>query len=317
MNATAKVTDETNLGTTGALTYEILNASGSSFSPKKTGTVDLHAGKSDDWSFEIDTTALTETTGTFKVKVTAQDAVGNKTDNASSLIVLNVDQTTDKPVVKLSNANVKVTTEAQISSTAVTSETASANKGNLFGMGNDSIFASASDDDGIATIVLKIDGTEVTKADGSAYFDVGTETPTSYAMEIPLKTLGINGTHNITIEVTDKYASSDLAHKTYSINTDSVSGVYFAYDDDLPVALVEHLAIVLEAQRVRRGLERLERPLAAHLRVAKGHDLKEVLVVHELPEVHMPLVADSDERHAHLAAWRIRPRYGRKAERRP
>ena len=77
-----------------------------------------------------------------------------------------------------------------------------------------------------------------------------------------------------------------------------------AHGVDLRGVLVEHLAEVLVARRVRIFLQDVLRVGRAHLRVAEGDHVHEVLVVREHGEVVRGLVADAHERHVHLAVRR-------------
>ncbi len=247
ISVSGKVTDETELGSEDALSYEILKEDGSSFDPAKTGNVDLTGGKSSDWSFTVDTTSLTDNaaTGNFKIKITAMDKVHNKADNSQNLIEIAVDQATDMPKVSLSNASEDARAYSQ-----------EAKGTNLFGMGSETIYGSVTDDDGIASVVLKIDGNsdqnivyspDSYNEDGSLkeeegypkpYFTVSGN-PTSFTMEIDLTKVKNGkvisaGEHSLSIEVTDTANASNLANTAFTVNKTSVNGTYFAYDNDLP-----------------------------------------------------------------------------------
>ncbi len=253
-----KASDETELGTEDALSYEILDSTGASLSPAVTGKADLSGGKSSDFSFDIDTTALTgaDAAGTFKVKVSAEDKVKNTATNQAALITLEIDQTTDRPKISLSNMSIYKDPEASPLVPVTAYDEANKSR-NLFGMGSNTIYGTVTDDDGIESIVLKIDGHVIndpesentTPENTKPYFTV-TGKPTSYSLEIDLSKVKIGsgssatditaGAHSLSIEVQDSSRFKEdgvtqaLSKTTFTVNTDSVNGTYFAYDDEAP-----------------------------------------------------------------------------------
>ena len=80
---------------------------------------------------------------------------------------------------------------------------------------------------------------------------------------------------------------------------------------DLALHLVEHLAEVLEARKVRKALQGLFRMGSSDVGVAERDDFADVLVPRELLEVKPRLRAAADCGKAHLAVRDIR--LGRKA----
>lgn len=144
ITVTGTVTDETKLGTTGAVTLNIKNASGTSASDAK--TFDLLGGTYGEWSFVIDTTTLTDNS-TYTLEVTAVDAVGNSVTDRS--IKINVDQSTDIPSITPSNY------DADINSADGVGVKEDGIK-NLFGtVSNNKLSGTASDDDGVKTVTVE------------------------------------------------------------------------------------------------------------------------------------------------------------------
>ena len=75
---------------------------------------------------------------------------------------------------------------------------------------------------------------------------------------------------------------------------------------DLALHLVEHLAEVLEARKIREALQRLFRVGRSDVGVAERDDFADVLVPRELLEVEPRLRSAADRRKAHLAVRDIR-----------
>lgn len=142
ITVTGTVTDETKLGTTGAVTLNIKNASGTSDAK----TFDLSGGTYGEWSFVIDTTTLDDNS-TYTLEVTAVDAVGNTETNSSTKI--NVDQSTDTPSITPSNYDATVSTADGV---GVKGDVIK----NLFGtVSNNKLSGTAFDDDGVKTVTVE------------------------------------------------------------------------------------------------------------------------------------------------------------------
>lgn len=144
ITVTGTVTDETKLGTTGAVTLNIKNADGTSTGTLQ--TADLSGGTYGEWSFVIDTTKLADNS-TYILEVTAVDAVGNTVTDSTTKI--NVDQSTDIPSITPSNY------DAGINSADGVGVIADGIK-NLFGtVSNNKLSGNASDDDGVKTVTVE------------------------------------------------------------------------------------------------------------------------------------------------------------------
>lgn len=144
IKVTGTVTDETKLGTTGAVTLNIKNADGTSTGTLQ--TADLSGGTYGEWSFVIDTTKLADNS-TYILEVTAVDAVGNTVTDSTTKI--NVDQSTDIPSITPSNY------DAGINSADGVGVKADGIK-NLFGtVSNNKLSGNASDDDGVKTVTVE------------------------------------------------------------------------------------------------------------------------------------------------------------------
>lgn len=142
ITVTGTVTDETKLGTTGAVTLNIKNASGTSDAK----TFDLSGGTYGEWSFVIDTTTLADNS-TYTLEVTAVDAVGNTGTDSSTEI--NVDQSTDIPSITPSNYDAGISTADGV---GVKGDVIK----NLFGtVSNNKLSGTAFDDDGVKTVTVE------------------------------------------------------------------------------------------------------------------------------------------------------------------
>ena len=177
------------------------------------------------FTWDFDTTSLSDNTE-YSVKVYALDRAGNKGSSSEQKIY--VDQSTDLPVITLSNADKTFTGKPSLSS-------------NLFGMGSNVIIGAVSDDDGISSIEYVID--EDTENEISGTIDMSGKTPTSKSFQIDLtklpkdgnETVISSGDHTLSIFATD--ISSDLQKiqtPVKSSDETGVSNMKFGYDDDVP-----------------------------------------------------------------------------------
>lgn len=186
ITVTGTVTDETKLGTTGAVTLNIKNASGTSDAK----TFDLSGGTYGEWSFVIDTTTLDDNS-TYTLEVTAVDAVGN-TETKSTTI--NVDQSTDIPSITPSNY------DAGINSADGVGVKGDVIK-NLFGtVSNNKLSGTASDDDGVKTVTVEYREAGSTGAYISKkVIENGTSTTAPFTFALPSK----EAKYEVKITVTD------------------------------------------------------------------------------------------------------------------
>ena len=177
------------------------------------------------FTWDFDTTLLSDKTE-YSVIVYALDRAGN--EGSSSEQKIYVDQSTDLPVITLSNADKTFTGKPSLSS-------------NLFGMGSNVIIGAVSDDDGISSIEYVID--EGTKNEISGTIDMSGKTPTSKSFQIDLtklpkggkETVISSGDHTLSIVATD--ISSGLQNIPTPVKSSDETGVSkmaFGYDDDVP-----------------------------------------------------------------------------------
>lgn len=177
------------------------------------------------FTWDFDTTSLSDNTE-YSVKVYALDRAGNKGSSSEQKIY--VDQSTDLPIITLSNADKNFKDKPSLSS-------------NLFGMGSNVIIGAVSDDDGISSIEYVID--EGTDKEIRGTIDMSGKTPTSKSFQIDLtkllkdgkETVISSGDHTLSIVATD--ISSDLQNiqtPVKSSDKTGVSNMKFGYDDDVP-----------------------------------------------------------------------------------
>lgn len=157
------------------------------------------------YKFTIDTTELGFDDTGIIICIESTDRTGNV---ATAEYPVYVCQATDKPTVSSSNLTLTLLNEDEISS---------ADGKNLFGMGSQTVYVTATDDDGIQLFTYKFDnGTEEKvfekTQDGSA--------TTSITKSV---LLSVTGSHTITFRVVDIY------------DAEYITGpVWFAVDNDVP-----------------------------------------------------------------------------------
>jgi large repetitive protein len=108
-------------------------------------------------SITIDTTKLTDGS-TLNIVVTVKDKAGNEASGSTTLYNSNtsyvIDQSTDKPEILLSNADISLTSADKIKA----AYTGKASKTNIFGTSsNNKLLGTVTDDDGIASISIAYD----------------------------------------------------------------------------------------------------------------------------------------------------------------
>lgn len=167
-------------------------------------TVDSIANTANNYKFTIDTTKFDFDNTGIIVCIVSTDRTGNV---ATAEYPVYVCQDTDKPIVSSSNMNLKLLTEKDISSE---------DGKNLFGMGSQTVYVTATDDDGIANFTYKIDASEE-----KTLYSSGDSSTTSVTRSV---LLNATGAHTITFKVVD------INGKEYSTDP-----VWFAVDNDVPV----------------------------------------------------------------------------------
>ncbi len=146
------------------------------------------------YNYTIDTTKLTDK-NFLKITVTTTDRSGN---NGTDTETVYIDQSTDLPTLTFSNVN--ITGEA---------------KDNLFGMGSWTIYGTASDDDGLTSIVYKLDNSATSES-------IDAESSTSKSFNYLINE-NLTGEHSLT------FTLKDINGKT------AEQVVQFAIDNDSPV----------------------------------------------------------------------------------
>lgn len=186
---------------------------------------DVQSEGTGSFTWDFDTTLLSDNTE-YSVKIYALDRAGNKGSSSEQKIY--VDQSTDLPVITLSNADKNFKDKPSLSS-------------NLFGMGSNVIIGAVSDDDGISSIEYVID--EDTENEIRGTIDMSGKTPTSKSFQIDLtklpkdgkETVISSGDHTLSISATD--ISSGLKNVSTPVKSSEETGVSkmaFGYDDDVP-----------------------------------------------------------------------------------
>lgn len=188
ITVTGTVTDETKLGTTGAVTLNIKKTDDGPSA--KTAKTDLSGGTYGEWSFVIDTTTLDDNS-IYTLEVTAVDAVGNTGTDSSTEI--NVDQSTDIPSITPSNY------DAGINSADGVGVKADEIK-NLFGtVSNNKLSGTAFDDDGVKTVTVEYREVGTDAYTSKNVIENGTSTTAPFTFALPSK----EAKYEIKITVTD------------------------------------------------------------------------------------------------------------------
>lgn len=128
----------------------------------------IEIGQTSAMNFEVDTTLYDDEQGKGKkvVYLKAQDKAGNvtinpsKADKSDAILLLDIDQSTDTPVVELTNSDSSITEAEEIAST----------QRNIFGLtSNNQLLGTISDDDKISQItIMYAEGEEWPADSGSA-----------------------------------------------------------------------------------------------------------------------------------------------------
>ena len=158
------------------------------------------------WNFVLDTTKLADNSS-YTIKVSAEDAAGNSSTVAERTI--KVDQSTDTPVLTLSNADSSVTTFDAINN----------GEKNIFGVSSNNVLkGTITDDDGIKTVKITL-----TSENGT----VTTEelltggTSTSYSLNYNLPSVEGGYTVEIFIEDTKGETSVSSISSSFALAVDS------------------------------------------------------------------------------------------------
>ena len=174
------------------------------------------------YTFYVDTKEIaTDTKPDLKLEIVSTDRSGNKTMTGSVVKTYKIDQSTDIPTLEFSNADKNLIDAANISNEDMH---------NLFGLGSNIIYGTATDDDGIASITYVIDEGKTGEINGSVTV---TGNPTTKSISLDLTK--VNGGNVI----------SSGNHTIKFVIKDSADGVTytspataFAYDNDSPLIYV-------------------------------------------------------------------------------
>lgn len=180
-----------------------------------------YEGTSSDISAKFDTTKLTDNQP-LKIRFEITDKAGNSQTIDKALfgdgsINYVINQETDKPTIKLSGVDANLT-----DSSAITVGK------NLFGMGNNTLYGTISDDDGLESVTIFVDGVQKKKYTSELHGD------TVYSLNEDVSGWGA-GDHELKIVVEDKSTKlDDSGNEIANHQTVTLDGMAFAYDNDLP-----------------------------------------------------------------------------------
>lgn len=180
-------------------------------------------------------TTISDALNANRLRLYAKDTAGNETEYmtpasgenpAVAGIKLDVDQTTDAPVIALNNASSALASDADIAN-AVTTNAAITN---IFGGSNNKIIGTVTEDDGFTSVkytLQKIDkaGNSVGSPDSGNLPCSGT---TSVNLNIPLNG-NVKTRYNLTIEAVDS------AKEETGYNNKTVGPIRIVVDDENPV----------------------------------------------------------------------------------
>jgi hypothetical protein len=205
---------ETNKPATKKVTYTVTKIGANA--PAITDTVAIQ--EDDTFSFKLDTTKLTDETK-YIVAISMKDDVGNSSVESSKTIY--IDQSTDAPVISLSNAK-----------TTITADNISKTNGNLFNTSdNNKLLGAVSDDDGIQSIIVTATdlGTNSAVTMTQPTFTAGSTTA-SLSCELP----SAEGKYQVVFTVVDtKYA--DTTDENVKALRTSTATYYVAVDKGAPI----------------------------------------------------------------------------------
>ncbi|WP_273464945.1 Ig-like domain-containing protein, partial [Treponema berlinense] len=158
------------------------------------------------WNFVLDTTKLTDN-ASYTIKVSAEDAAGNPSSVAERTI--KVYQSTDTPVLTLTNADTSITTLAAIND----------GEKNIFGVSSNNVLkGTITDDDGIKTVKITL-----TPENGTATTEtlLTGGTSTSYSLNYTLPSTEGGYTIEIFIEDTKGETAVSSINKSFALAVDS------------------------------------------------------------------------------------------------
>ena len=158
------------------------------------------------WNFVLDTTKLADN-ASYTIKVSAEDAAGNVSTVAERRI--KVDQSTDTPVLTLTNADTSITTLDAIND----------GEKNIFGVSSNNVLkGTITDDDGIKTVKITLTPENET-ATTENLLTGGTST--SYSLNYSLPSTEGGYTIEIFIEDTKTETTVSSINKSFALAVDS------------------------------------------------------------------------------------------------
>lgn len=166
------------------------------------------ANTANNYKFTVDTTELGFDNDGIVICIESTDRTGNVEAAEYPVYVC---QETDKPVLKFSNGDVTITDESGIQVGT-----------NLFGMGSNTLYINVSDDDGIQSVSLTVDGG--TSAEETLLTN-GKSTTWSTSKDVSKYGSGV---HSL------KFTITDTKGKTVSYPENSSDTIKIAFDDDVP-----------------------------------------------------------------------------------
>ena len=169
------------------------------------GALPLGNNTGDRYEYTIDTTKLTDKK-LLEIIIKSTDRAGNVIQKTKTV---QIDQDTDKPVLKFNNGDTNCIDENNIKVGT-----------NLFGMGSNTLYINVSDDDGVKSVSLNIDGNEL----NPPLLTDGQSTTWSYSLDVSKYGSGV---HSL------KFTICDTEGKSVSY-PESDAAIKIAYDDDVP-----------------------------------------------------------------------------------
>lgn len=164
------------------------------------------ANTANNYKFTVDTTELGFDNDGIVICIESTDRTGNVEAAEYPVYVC---QETDKPVLKFSNGDVTITDESKIKVGT-----------NLFGMGSNTLYINVSDDDGIQSVLLTVDGRTPDELLAG-----GKSTTWSTLKDVSVYGSGV---HLL------KFTITDTKGKTVSYPENSSDTIKIAFDDDVP-----------------------------------------------------------------------------------
>lgn len=180
------------------------------------GALTLGNNTGDRYEYTIDTRELTDKT-LLDIIIKSTDRAGNVIQKTKTV---QIDQETDKPVLKFNNGDTTCVNENSIKIGT-----------NLFGMGSNTLYINVSDDDGIQSVSLVVDGgTSAEKTE--PLLTAGKSTTWSTSKDISEYGSGV---HSL------KFTITDTEGKTVSYPKNESDTIKIAFDDDVPEISVTKL----------------------------------------------------------------------------